>query len=83
MKHNPNEMLSYVMIADHPRGFNPFDPDPAGALREVLTWITQPEVLTPTHATYRIAHYNQLTIMLRRAIENADIAVKTPEREGV
>lgn len=76
--HNPDAMRSYVMIANHPGDkFNPFDPDPAGALREVYAWIASPELLTPTHATYRVAHYNQLTEMLRRAIKNAESIKET------
>jgi hypothetical protein len=67
------EFRSYNWLSNHPGDkFNPFDPDPAGALREVYTWITQPEMMTPTHATYRVVHYNQLTEMLRRAIKNAE-----------
>ncbi len=54
------------------------DPDPAGALREVYAWISSPAVLTPTEATYRVAHYNQLTEMLRRAIKNAELATCLP-----
>lgn len=67
-------MHGYTLIANHPGDkFNPLDPDSAGALREIYAWITQPQVLTPTHATYRVAHYNQLTEMLRRAIKNAEL----------
>lgn len=67
-------LLSYSWLTNHPGDkFNPFDPDPAGALREVYTWISQPQLMTPTEIHYPTTHFNQLTEMLRRAIANADL----------
>lgn len=78
--HEPDAMRSYVMIANHPadQKFNPFDPDPLGALREVYAWFASPQKMTPTELTYRAGHFNQLGEMLRRAIKNAEAQETAP-----
>ncbi len=43
--------LVYHARAAHPEGFNPFDPDLAGTLREVRAWLDQaprPAILSDT-----------------------------------
>jgi hypothetical protein len=48
----PHRPTGYILISDqHATDFNPFDPDPIGALREAYAWITQPERMTPGRHT--------------------------------
>jgi hypothetical protein len=66
---------SYILNTSHPGDrFDPFDPDPLGALREAYAWISQPVVATPDRFTYDAFRYDALTEMLRRAIRNAEAA---------
>lgn len=60
---------SYTHLdGNHPTPFDPFNPGPAGALREAYAWITQPSRCAKGEMIYDAARYNELTAMMRRAM---------------
>lgn len=59
----------YTLIAHHEdENFNPFHPDPMGALLEAYTWIAQPIRSGGGEKVYSSDRFNDLTTMLRRAL---------------
>ena len=62
-------------------GFDPFNPDPVGALREAYTFIGQ-----GGQTNHSIAEYNRLMMLMSRALAKADgrpMAPLTPTEKKV
>ena len=53
--------------------FDPFNPDPVGALREAYVFISQ-----GGQATHSIAEYNRLMMLMSRALARADGRLMAP-----
>lgn len=63
-----DRQTGYRHLANHPGRFDPFNPDPVGALRELLALVQDPVLSTG----YRAADYNQTTAMARLALRIAE-----------
>lgn len=63
--------LVYRQRAPHPEGFNPFDPDLAGTLREVRAWLDtapRPLVLMPDSAVIERSSAEEIGALIDRAL---------------
>ena len=93
--HKPEAPFTGYSHIANIEGFNPFDPDPAHALREVLTFLYQPyggyvcyQDGTDPNRSMRMTGYPSnkipmLLAMLERAVKKADLAADVARAEAV